>query len=140
MSDNVRNRIGVLGQDEIKFIDLFERSVRPLPNKIYIVIGMFNFWETFDRNLRAFYTRESAEKYAEKATRVLKAMSEHVDKMNRMQSLDKPEYEELEVEEILKLQEELEESDEFLLASKVWGVHHNLQDFLNCKIEEIEIE
>lgn len=130
-----------LYENDINSNDLFQQSVIPFPKSVYIVIGTFSNWDSYhERNLRAFYDMETAEKYAEKANRILKAMSQHIAKMNIMQYLDRPEYEDMEVKDIIAAQDLIADSAEFKLAVKVWSAHMHIQEFNECKIQEIKIQ
>lgn len=94
-----------------------------IPNKIYIIIGDFSRWDShYKRVLRAFYNKEDAEKYVEKANRVLGAFSKYVQDAN--ESTDKFE----------------EDSIEYLLYLNIWSYHSEFEEFNKCSIEEIEIK
>jgi hypothetical protein len=91
-------------------------------NKIYIVKGSFSSYDDYRMEIfKAFYKKEDAEKYVEKAERVLKAMSEHIaDSFKKTRTLD-------------------ETSKEYALALDIWSEHQNLEEFNRCFIEEVTI-
>ncbi len=61
--------------------------------KIFIVLGIFSSWDNYHtRIFKAFYNKEDAEKYVEKADRILKKMFDYIEgafKKTSIQSYDK---------------------------------------------------
>lgn len=109
--------------------------------KIYIVKASFSSWDSYyERSIRAFYKIEDAEKYVEKANRVLGAMSSHIDKATEMRNLDNIIFDGLSHDEILEKLDEIENSAEYIKALQIWDAHSNLEEFNKCKIIELEIK
>lgn len=109
-------------------------------NIVYVVLGTFSSWDSYhERNLKAFKDKDEADEYVVKANRVLANMSNHIAKLQELQDLDKEEYDDMSVDEIMDAQDKIEETEEFKLAIKVWGFHRGLQEFNECKIDEIEL-
>ena len=99
--------------------------------KIFIVSGSFSSWDDYyTRIFKAFYNKEDAEKYAEKADRILKAMADHIAEASKKTSIDFDPFDDY---------EEFENTDEFKKALDIWSAHSSLQEFNNCQIEEITI-
>lgn len=110
-----------------------------LPNKIHIIVGDFSSWDShYTRNICAFYSREDAEKYIEKANRILKNFSKYVqDAFDRT----KLEFEEdTSHEAMVMLLKEYEKTEKYQYALSVWGAHSDFQEFNHCYIEEVEIK
>ncbi len=103
-----------------------------MENKIiYIVLGSFSSWDDYHtRIFKAFYKKEDAEKYVEKANRILKAMANHIAEASKKTSMDFDSFDEY---------EEFENTDEFKKALAIWSAHSSLQEFNECKIEEVSI-
>ena len=98
-----------------------------MKNKVYIVIGTFSNYDSgYERNLKAFSSREDAIKYSEKANRVLGEMSKHIARAFE-KTKDDINY------------DEYEQTQDYQLALNIWAFHHNLEEFNKCMIQEIEL-
>lgn len=109
-----------------------------MKEKVFIVSGSFSDWDDYHtRIFKAFHNIEDAEKYVEKANRILQAMSKHIEEAYKNTDLEFDE--DITSEEMSKALDEYEETDEYKKALAVWGAHQNLQRFNECYIQEIEI-
>jgi hypothetical protein len=89
--------------------------------KIFLVTASFSSWDSHHaRNLKAFYKREDADEYANRADRVLGAMRDHIAKA--FSDTDD------------------EDSPTYHLSLDIWSAHSNLEEFNRCSIEEIGIK
>jgi hypothetical protein len=110
------------------------------PEKIYVVSGSFSDWDDHHtRIFKAFYNKEDAEKYKQKADRILKAMSNHISEALKRTQLEL-ENDDMSIEEWSKAIDEYEQTDEFKLALDIWNGHSGLESFNECDIEEIIIK
>ena len=104
--------------------------------KIYVVSGTFSNSDDYRTKIfKAFYNKEDAEKYAQKADRILKAMAKHTVEMARIAWTYYDDIADMTQEEMHKY----EKSDELTSALNIWCAHSNLQSFNKCRIEEITI-
>jgi len=111
-----------------------------MENKIYLVKGDFGSWGMHHtRNLKAFNNKEKAEKYVEKANKILSNFSYHLEKMYRLEEERNKSFIDMTEEEIEIAYGEIEETPEYKNASVIYHCHWNLQEFNECKIEEIEL-
>lgn len=108
--------------------------------KIYVVSGTFSDWDDYyTRIFKAFYNKEDAEKYKQKADRILKAMTNHIAEAFEKTKLKFDDNNMGSFKEMWQAIEEYEKTDEFKLALDIWSGHSNLKSFNQCKIEEIDI-
>lgn len=108
--------------------------------KIFIVSGSFSSWDDYHtRIFKAFYNKEDAEKYAEKADRILKAMANHIAEANYKTNIEFENEDDMTIEEMSKAMDDYEQTDTFKKALAIWSAHQNLDEFNQCHIEEITI-
>jgi hypothetical protein len=111
------------------------------PEKIYVVSGTFSSWDDYHtRIFKAFYNKEDAEKYKQKADRILKAMANHIAEALNRTKLEFGDDNTGSFKEMWEAIEEYEKTDEFKLALDIWNGHSGLESFNRCKIEEIIIK
>lgn len=104
--------------------------------KIYVVSGIFSNSDDYRTKIfKAFYNKEDAEKYVQKADRILKAMVKHIVEMARIAWTYYDDIADMTQEEMRKY----EKSDELTTALNIWSAHSNLHSFNKCRIEEIKI-
>jgi hypothetical protein len=105
---------------------------------IFLVKASYSSWDDHHiKVLKAFYNDIDAQTYADKAERILTAMSEHIAEAfqkTKPKGLDGMSY-----EEMAQIMDEYEQTPEYLKALDVWSVHTDLEEFNCCFIEEIEI-
>jgi hypothetical protein len=90
---------------------------------IFIVQASFGSWDdAYTRVLKAFFTKEDADRYVAKADKILTAMSEHI------------------AEAFTKTRYEHKQTPEYQKALDTWGAHTDMENFNRCFIEEIEIQ
>jgi hypothetical protein len=107
--------------------------------KVFIVSGSFSDWDDYHtRIFKVFHNIEDAERYVEKANRILKAMSDHIAEAYNNTDIDFDD-EDITIEEADKLCYEYEQTYKFKKDLAIWGAHQNLQRFNNCYIQEVEI-
>lgn len=111
-------------------------------NTIYIVIGKFSSWDSYhERNLKSFKRKEDAEKYVDKANRVLTKFSSHIaTSYNMEQSIKDSIKTEKDMETYHERIKELYNSDKFKWAEKLEMCHSRLEEFNECYIQELELK
>jgi hypothetical protein len=101
--------------------------------KIFIVSGSFDSYDDkYTRIFKAFYSKEDAEKYAEKADRILKAMVTHINESRKIVSRS---FSNMSDEEFTIF----EKTEEYNIALNMYCAHPELSEFNHCYIEEITI-
>jgi hypothetical protein len=108
---------------------------------IFIVEASFGSWEdAHTRVLKAFFTKEDADRYVAKADKILTAMSEHIADAFAFAktSLDSGKF--ITYEEYAEASEIYKQTPEFQKALDIWGAHTDMENFNRCFIQEIEIQ
>jgi hypothetical protein len=109
-------------------------------DKIYLVYASFKYWDIYNvRLLKAFKKQENAKKYIEKANRVLRLMSNHVSDAFNKTNIHINDYSDINVEELLKLSDEYEQTETYKKALNIWSAHSELEGFNECYVEEITV-
>jgi hypothetical protein len=112
--------------------------MRNMKQTIFIVEASFGSWEdAHTRVLKAFFTKEDADRYVAKADKILTAMSEHIAEAFAKTSLDSGKF--ITYEEYVEASEMYEQTPEFQKALDIWCAHSEMENFNRCFIEEIEI-
>ena len=106
---------------------------------IFIVEASFGSWDdAHTRVLKAFFTKEDADRYVAKADRILTAMSEHIAEAFAKTRLDIDKF--TTYEEYIVESEIHEQTPEYQKALDIWSAHTDFEGFNSCFIEEIEIQ
>jgi hypothetical protein len=105
---------------------------------IFIVEASFGSWEdAHTRVLKAFFTKEDADRYVAKADKILTAMSEHIAEAFAKTSLDSGKF--ITYEEYVIESEIYEQTPEYQKALDIWSAHSEMENFNRCFLQEIEI-
>ena len=105
---------------------------------IFIVNASFLSWDdAHTRILKSFFNKEDADRYVEKADRILTAMSKHVSEAFTKTRLEYAE--DMSYEEYSAAVEDYEQTEDYQRSLNIWAAHSDLQSFNRCYITEVEI-